>query len=181
MIAVILFGTAGLCSIALGLFLHSLNKPRSHRRQSAMFGGDVTGSVIIDCETSADVVIAGSAKNVTMENVRHRPASGPFGTWIQWCADHPLAPRPLAQAFGEWTEGPPSRATAADWVKATEHELGINGHEDTCDICGPQRTCLQLDRVGAFGMVAWCPIGQGEKVCSNCNWTGRTIALTEAP
>jgi hypothetical protein len=154
MVTVILFGTAGLCAIALGLFLRSLDKPKRaavHQRRSAMFAGDVTDTVIIDCETDADVVIAGAARNVTMENVRHTPQRS---------------------AFGEWTEEAAEKCRTADWVKATEHELGIKGHEDTCDICGPKRTCRQLDKVGANGMVAWCPIGQGEKVCTNCSWTG---------
>lgn len=128
------------------------------RPQSAFIRGDVKDSVFIDCETDADVFIAGSAENVTMENVRHTPSR-----------------RALTSTPGEWSEEAQAKCETADWVQATEHELGIKGHEATCSICGPKRTCRQLDRVGALGMVAWCPIGQGEAICASCAWTGLKV------
>lgn len=131
-------------------------RPRgSARPQSAFIRGDVTDSVFIDCETTADVFIDGSAQNVTMENIRHTPHRGA-----------------ITSKPGEWSEEARDKCQTADWIQATEHDLGIAGHEATCSICGPKRTCRQLDRVGAIGMVAWCPIGQGEAICGSCGWTG---------
>lgn len=115
-------------------------------------------SAFIRGETDADVFIAGSAENVTMENVRHTPSR-----------------RALTSTPGGWSEEAQAKCETADWVQATEHELGIKGHEATCSICGPKRTCRQLDRVGAVGMVAWCPIGQGEAICASCAWTGAEV------
>lgn len=75
--------------------------------------------------------------------------------------------------FGEWTQEASDRCGRASAISTLEHDLAIKGHEDTCDRCGPRRTCKHLNGVGATGMLAWCPIGQGERVCSHCNWTGR--------
>ena len=79
--------------------------------------------------------------------------------------------------FGEWTQEAADRCEAFAKTSSLEHELGIKGHEDTCNTCGPVRTCKYLDGAGASGMLAWCPIGQGEKVCINCNWTGTEKAV----
>lgn len=73
MVTVILFGTAGLCSLALGLFLRSLDKPK-------------------------------------------RPA-----------------PKPQT-----------SEDETAKWVKTTEHDLGIKGHEKDCLLCAQPKPLATL-------------------------------------
>jgi hypothetical protein len=123
----------------LGLFLRSLDRSRLPR--SAMFAGDVTDAIIIDCETHADAVIAGSAKNVTMKNVRHTPKRTAIAS-----AYVPVMPYlgiakprvtdcacPHLDDYGHESD-----------CHLLEHVLEIAGHEADCVVCDKAREYMKM-------------------------------------